>query len=217
MIALPAAEGVLDASGIAPRIEAVLPSGARTRQLTVRTLLLGMMLALADGRPAHRLGSPGACRAWPLAWPSPSGPLGWQRSPGSTARRRRVPRSGMRSTVEAGGADPDNARRSVPCWWPSRRRRNSHEPRGRARHRADTAGTARGRSPGWLGRGSSARRRASARRARRKLPHHPTAHPRSDPGRLRRVTLAAHLPNWPRPLLAVQVQAVRLGAPKVRP
>ena len=53
MIALPAAEGVLDASGIAPRIEALLPSGARTRQLTVRTLLLGMMLALANGRPAH--------------------------------------------------------------------------------------------------------------------------------------------------------------------
>ena len=53
MIALPALEGVLDASGIAPRIEALLPSGARRRQLTVRTLLLGMMLALADGRPAH--------------------------------------------------------------------------------------------------------------------------------------------------------------------
>ena len=51
MIALPAAEVVLDASGVAPRIEAVLPSGARRRQLTVRTLLLGMMLALADGRP----------------------------------------------------------------------------------------------------------------------------------------------------------------------
>jgi hypothetical protein len=53
MIALPAAEGVLDASGIAPRIEALLPSGARRRQLAVRTLLLGMLLALADGRPAH--------------------------------------------------------------------------------------------------------------------------------------------------------------------
>ena len=53
MIALPAAEGVLDASGIAPRIEALLPSGARRRQLTVRTLLLGMLLALAAGRPAH--------------------------------------------------------------------------------------------------------------------------------------------------------------------
>jgi hypothetical protein len=53
MIALPALEGVLDASGIAPRTEALLPSGARRRQLAVRTLLLGMMLALADGRPAH--------------------------------------------------------------------------------------------------------------------------------------------------------------------
>jgi hypothetical protein len=53
MIALPALEGILDASGIAPRAEALLPSGARRRQLTVRTLLLGMMLALADGRPAH--------------------------------------------------------------------------------------------------------------------------------------------------------------------
>jgi hypothetical protein len=53
MIALPALEGILDASGIAPRIEALLPSGARKRQLTARTLLLGMMLALADGRPAH--------------------------------------------------------------------------------------------------------------------------------------------------------------------
>jgi len=40
-------------------------------------------------------------------------PAGSAEAPGSTARRRRVPRSGMRSTVEAGGADPDNARRSV--------------------------------------------------------------------------------------------------------
>ena len=53
MIALAELEGVLDASGIAPRAEALLPSGARKRQLTVRTLLLGMLLALADGRPAH--------------------------------------------------------------------------------------------------------------------------------------------------------------------
>jgi hypothetical protein len=53
MIALPALEGVIDASGIAPRAGALPPSGARRRQLSVRTLLLGMMLALADGRPAH--------------------------------------------------------------------------------------------------------------------------------------------------------------------
>ena len=58
-------------------------------------------------------GSPREFRAWPSAWPSPSGPLGWQRSPGSTALRRRVPRSGMRST-RRGGASPDNARRPEP-------------------------------------------------------------------------------------------------------
>ncbi len=53
MIPLAGFEEVIDASGVAPRIEAMLPSGARARQLAVRTLLLGMMLALADGRPAH--------------------------------------------------------------------------------------------------------------------------------------------------------------------
>ncbi len=53
MIPLAAAETAVDASGIAPAIEALLPSGVRTRQLSTRTLLAGMMLALADGRPAH--------------------------------------------------------------------------------------------------------------------------------------------------------------------
>jgi hypothetical protein len=53
MIGLPVLEGVIGASGTAPRIEALLPTGARPRQLSVRTLLLGMMLAAADGRPAH--------------------------------------------------------------------------------------------------------------------------------------------------------------------
>ena len=46
-------EDIIDASGIAPRIEAMLPIGVRCRQLRVRTLLLGMMLTLADRRPAH--------------------------------------------------------------------------------------------------------------------------------------------------------------------
>ena len=53
MIPLAAPEAVIDASGVAARIEAMLPSGARARQLAVRTLLLGMMITLADGRPAH--------------------------------------------------------------------------------------------------------------------------------------------------------------------
>ena len=46
-------EGVLDASGVAPRLEALLPLGVRPRQLRVRTLLLGLLLCQLDGRPAH--------------------------------------------------------------------------------------------------------------------------------------------------------------------
>ena len=50
---LPDLEEVIDASGAAPRIEAMLPAGVRPRQLSVRTLLAGMCLTQADGRPAH--------------------------------------------------------------------------------------------------------------------------------------------------------------------
>jgi hypothetical protein len=53
MIPLAAFEEIIDASGVAPRIEAMLPAGVRPRQLTVRTLLAGMCLAQADHRPAH--------------------------------------------------------------------------------------------------------------------------------------------------------------------
>src|SRR6185312_5148839 len=44
MISLAAFEEIIDASGVAPRIEAMLPVGVRRRQLTVRTLLAGMCL-----------------------------------------------------------------------------------------------------------------------------------------------------------------------------
>ena len=53
MIPLAALEEVIDASGVVPRIEAMLPCGVRARQLLARTLLLGMLLVLADHRPAH--------------------------------------------------------------------------------------------------------------------------------------------------------------------
>jgi len=53
MIPLAASEEIIDASGAAPRIEAMLPLGVRARQLSVRTLLAGMCLTQADGRPAH--------------------------------------------------------------------------------------------------------------------------------------------------------------------
>ena len=53
MIPLAVWEQIIDASGVAPRIEALLPIGVRGRQLKVRTLLAGMCLAQADHRPAH--------------------------------------------------------------------------------------------------------------------------------------------------------------------
>src|SRR5580704_7862723 len=53
MIPLAAFEEIIDASGVAPRIEAALPIGVRARQLSVRTLLAGMCLTQADHRPAH--------------------------------------------------------------------------------------------------------------------------------------------------------------------
>jgi hypothetical protein len=49
-------EEIIDASGVATRIEALLPIGVRHRQLRVRTLLAGMMLSQADHRPAHLMG-----------------------------------------------------------------------------------------------------------------------------------------------------------------
>ena len=52
-IPLAVLEEIIDTSGIAPRIELLLPIGVRRRQLRVRTLLAGMMLSQADHRPAH--------------------------------------------------------------------------------------------------------------------------------------------------------------------
>jgi hypothetical protein len=52
-VPLAAIEDIIDASGAAPVLERLLPRSARHRQLSARTLLTGMMLALADGRPAH--------------------------------------------------------------------------------------------------------------------------------------------------------------------
>ena len=53
MIPVGVLEEIADRSGVAPRIELLLPIGVRARQLLVRTLLLGMLIVLADHRPAH--------------------------------------------------------------------------------------------------------------------------------------------------------------------
>jgi hypothetical protein len=46
-------EAVLERSGVPREIEALLPGGGRPRQLSVHALVLGMLVAGADGRPAH--------------------------------------------------------------------------------------------------------------------------------------------------------------------
>lgn len=46
-------ERIVDSCAVAERIEALLPVGVRPRQLSARTLLVGMLLVASDGRPAH--------------------------------------------------------------------------------------------------------------------------------------------------------------------
>lgn len=46
-------EAIVDDSLVAGRLEVLLAIGVRPRQLSVRTLLIGTLLALADGRAAH--------------------------------------------------------------------------------------------------------------------------------------------------------------------
>ncbi len=53
LAALARLERIVDCAAVAERIEARLPIGVRPRQLRVRTLLVGMLLAAVDGRPAH--------------------------------------------------------------------------------------------------------------------------------------------------------------------
>jgi hypothetical protein len=60
-------EAIIEASGIGPRIEALLPAGVRHRQLKASTLILGMMLALAGRRPAHLTEVHAALTALPSA------------------------------------------------------------------------------------------------------------------------------------------------------
>jgi hypothetical protein len=60
-------EAIIEASGIAPRIEALLPAGVRHRQLKASTLILGMMLTQADRRPAHLTEVHAALTALPRA------------------------------------------------------------------------------------------------------------------------------------------------------
>ena len=50
---LAALEEIVDRSGVARRLESLLSVGVRPRQLSMRTLVIGIMAALGDQRPAH--------------------------------------------------------------------------------------------------------------------------------------------------------------------
>ncbi|HUZ03206.1 MAG TPA: hypothetical protein VMU89_22910 [Thermomicrobiaceae bacterium] len=51
--ALARLEQIIDAAAISEQVETLLPVGVRPRQLSVRTLLLGMLIVAVEGRPAH--------------------------------------------------------------------------------------------------------------------------------------------------------------------
>jgi hypothetical protein len=79
---LAALEKIIDDSRAAPRVEALLPIGVRHRQLPVRTLLLGMLLALADHRPAHLTRVHGALTSLPAGDQARLGVIaGWKTGP----------------------------------------------------------------------------------------------------------------------------------------
>jgi hypothetical protein len=156
----------------------------------------------------------------PGLWPGPCRQARWGgRGSGVNGAPQARPACGMRSTVEAGGADPDNARRSAPAAVTSRLRRSLREANGlmltngrgtgvirRAPHAAGHRGR-RARQLGTPGGLPPKGRDESCRTANGELPG-------PDPCRLRRATLAAHLPHdSPRPPHVLQVQAVRPGAP----
>jgi hypothetical protein len=66
-VPLAAIEAIIDTSGAAAQTQALLPRAARHRQLSARTLLIGMHLTLAGGRPAHLTQARNALIALPEA------------------------------------------------------------------------------------------------------------------------------------------------------
>lgn len=52
-ITLATLEAIIDQAEVATQLESAMPAGGRPRQLSVRTLLVGVLAAIADDRPAH--------------------------------------------------------------------------------------------------------------------------------------------------------------------
>src|SRR5712692_8026579 len=96
MIPLRVLEEIAGRSGAAPRIELLLPIGVRARQLLARTLLLGMLLVLADHRPAHLTRVHHALTALPEADQARLGILAdWKHGPHQLTYRQTERTSGL--------------------------------------------------------------------------------------------------------------------------
>ena len=118
MISVRTLEEIIDRSGIAPRIELLLPTGVRARQLLVRTLLLGMLLALADRRPAFLTEVHRALTRLPEADQRRLGVLApWKTGPHLLTYRQTERTFGLAAAALA--KDQPHGLPSIPC--PSRR------------------------------------------------------------------------------------------------
>jgi hypothetical protein len=108
-IPLAAAEGITDASGIALRIEVLLPTGVRHRQLRVRTLILGMLLTLDSRRPAFLTEVHAALTALPEAVQARLGVIeDWEHGPHQLTYRQ-VERTFSLVVTALGKDQPDGS------------------------------------------------------------------------------------------------------------
>jgi hypothetical protein len=108
-IPLTAIEDIIDASGAAGRIEALLPHGVRCRQLTAHTLLTGMMLTLDDGRPAQLTRVHAALTGLPAADQERLGVIArWQTGPHQLTYRQ-VEHTFRLAAAALGKDEPDGA------------------------------------------------------------------------------------------------------------
>ena len=148
-------ETIIDASGVAPAIEDLLPRGVRSRQLTARTLLTGMMLTVADDRPAQLTRVHAALTSLPEADQARLGvTAGWKTGPhqltyrqaehtcrliaralakgNRTARRRQALQASLRPA--AGGQHPRRTAKTPPVAGRGLDRRRNLVPAAPARH-----------------------------------------------------------------------------------
>jgi len=109
-------EDIIDGSGVAPRIEALLPAGVRHRQLQVRTLLTGMLLALADRRPACHTEVHAALTALPEPGQARLAVTGdWDNGPHQLTRRQAGRTYGLVAQA-LGKEHPDGAPSDILAW-----------------------------------------------------------------------------------------------------